>query len=407
MALTDEQRAMLQLLLEGGQGYDDIGSLLGIPPDQVRSRARDALREMGGADPDAQVQLSDFLLGQADPIGRADAVRHLQNDPEANALANAPHHPAAPDRAAGLAARDPGPEGRPAAPRRVRPRPRARLPPPAPGRPRQARVGRRPDHGAVRGARSSKRGNQMLAIGVAVAALVLIGILAIAGVFGGDDGDGGGGSQTETTAAGGDTGDLTIVRLSPPRAPRARAARRCSRRPRTSPCCRSTSPGWLRPAQDNIYIVWLYNSERAAFPLARDRVTENGNLTGAAAIPTEIIPLLPQFGCIDVSLASTRDTERALQQAVDGQGLPRHTGETVLRGEIPTQAGGTAPTGADSQCAVAPPEATSARRIPDAKRSRCGYAGSSLPGFMIPAGSSRSLTARSASRPSSPTSAAM
>ena len=88
MALTDEQRAMLQLLLEGGQGYDDIGSLLGIPPDQVRSRARDALREMGGADPDAQVQLSDFLLGQADPIGRADAVRHLQNDPEANALAS-------------------------------------------------------------------------------------------------------------------------------------------------------------------------------------------------------------------------------------------------------------------------------------------------------------------------------
>src|SRR3954467_6359538 len=78
---------MLQLLLEGGQGYDDIGSLLGIAPDEVRSRARSALTEIGGADPDAQVGLSDYLLGQADPIGRADAVRHLQNDPEANALA--------------------------------------------------------------------------------------------------------------------------------------------------------------------------------------------------------------------------------------------------------------------------------------------------------------------------------
>jgi hypothetical protein len=87
VALTDEQRAMLQLLLEGGQGYGDIGSLLGIAPDEVRSRARSALREMGGADPDAQVGLSDYLLGQADPIGRADAVRHLQADPEANALA--------------------------------------------------------------------------------------------------------------------------------------------------------------------------------------------------------------------------------------------------------------------------------------------------------------------------------
>src|SRR4051794_27725592 len=78
---------MLQLLLEGGQGYDDIGSLLGIAPDEVRSRARAALTEIGGADPDAQVGLSDYLLGQADPIGRADAVRHLQSDPDANALA--------------------------------------------------------------------------------------------------------------------------------------------------------------------------------------------------------------------------------------------------------------------------------------------------------------------------------
>src|SRR3954466_11920612 len=78
---------MLQLLLEGGQGYDDIGSLLGIGPDEVRSRARSALTEIGGADPDAQVGLTDYLLGQADPIGRADAIRHLQNDPEANARA--------------------------------------------------------------------------------------------------------------------------------------------------------------------------------------------------------------------------------------------------------------------------------------------------------------------------------
>src|SRR5215210_2255173 len=78
---------MLQLLLEGGQGYEDIGSLLGVAPDEVRTRARSALQEIGGADPDGQVGLTDYLLGQADPIGRADAVRHLQADPDANALA--------------------------------------------------------------------------------------------------------------------------------------------------------------------------------------------------------------------------------------------------------------------------------------------------------------------------------
>ena len=38
--ITEDQRAMLQLLLEGGQSYADIGSLLGIDAGEVRSRAR-------------------------------------------------------------------------------------------------------------------------------------------------------------------------------------------------------------------------------------------------------------------------------------------------------------------------------------------------------------------------------
>ena len=45
-----------------------------------RARAR-ALTELGGADPDRNVGLTDYLLGQADPIGRADASRHLRDDP--------------------------------------------------------------------------------------------------------------------------------------------------------------------------------------------------------------------------------------------------------------------------------------------------------------------------------------
>ena len=49
MPLTDEQRTMLQLLL-GGQGYDDIGGLLGVSRDDVRGRARGALSEMGAAE---------------------------------------------------------------------------------------------------------------------------------------------------------------------------------------------------------------------------------------------------------------------------------------------------------------------------------------------------------------------
>ena len=78
---------MLQLLLERDQNYDDLASVLGVEPDEVHERARAALTELGGSDPDAEVGLTDYLLGQADPIGRADAVRHLQSDPDAQALA--------------------------------------------------------------------------------------------------------------------------------------------------------------------------------------------------------------------------------------------------------------------------------------------------------------------------------
>ena len=82
MPLQGDQRALLQLLCERGQSYEDISGLLGVPADEVRERARAALTEIGGSDPDADVGLTDYLLGQADPIGRADAVRRLQGDPE-------------------------------------------------------------------------------------------------------------------------------------------------------------------------------------------------------------------------------------------------------------------------------------------------------------------------------------
>ena len=72
---------MLQLLLERGQSYADLASLLGVDEAEVQARARAMLTELAGTDPDRNVGLTDYLLGQADPIGRADAVRHLKDDP--------------------------------------------------------------------------------------------------------------------------------------------------------------------------------------------------------------------------------------------------------------------------------------------------------------------------------------
>jgi Sigma-70, region 4 len=360
VALTDEQRAMLQLLLEGGQSYEDIGSLLGITAEEVRSRARAALTEIGGADPDAQVPISDYLLGHADPIGRADAVRHLQSDPEANALAQrlvaqlrllAPKAqlPEIPQARGGRRAAAPPPPPPPEAPQPPgAPPPSA--PPPAAGAPSiRERVG-----GAL-GSGPSRRQSQ-IAVGIGAGALlIIVVVLAVSGVFGSsdDDGDGGGGATaTATTAA---NEDLTIVNLGPLGGDSSAQGQAVFARVEDQPVLQINLTGLQQAGKGETYILWLYNSDAVAFPLARDQANQQGNLTGAAAVPQEIVPLLPQFGCIDVSLASSRETAAALQQAAQGQTLPRHSGRSVLRGEIP-DAGQQGASGADSNCEVAPPQ---------------------------------------------------
>jgi hypothetical protein len=363
VALTDEQRAMLQLLLEGGQGYADIGSLLGISPEEVRSRARAALGEIGGADPDAQVPISDYLLGQADPIGRADAVRHLQSDPEANALAERlvaqlrllapkaqlPEVPAARGGRRAPAPSTPSPPPAPAPPTTPGAPPSA--PPPAAGGPSiRERIG-----GALGGSGPSRRQSQ-IAVGLGAGALlIIVVVLAVSGVFGSDD-DGDGGGDATATATTTSNEDLTIVPLAPLGGGSGAQGQAVFARAGDQPVLQINLTGLGQAGKGETYIVWLYNSEAIAFPLARDRANQQGNLTGAAPVPQEIVPLLPQFGCIDVSLASAQETASALQEAAQGRTLPRHSGESVLRGEIPRE-GAEPASGAASSCDIAQPQA--------------------------------------------------
>jgi hypothetical protein len=364
MALTDEQRSMVQLLL-GGQSYDDIASLLGTSPDEVRSRARAALTEIGGADPDAQVALSDFLLGKADPIGRADAVRHLQGDPEANALATrlvsqlrllvpGAELPDIPAPKGGRRAAPPAPSTSASAPPPSTPS----VPSPATGAPTpqpQSPSAKEPLAGRVGGALSSLGGSrprsQVIALIAGVGLLVLVGVLLITGVVGGDD-SGEDGGDTATTAS---DENLVIVQLGPLGGADSEATGQAVfAQAEDQPLLQINLDGLPPAGQGNNYIVWLYNSDEIAFPLARDQVGENGSLTGAAPIPQEILPLLSQFGCVDVSLASNQETQQALRQAIDGQTLPGHTGESVLRGQVPIQPGQEAATGEESNCEGVP-----------------------------------------------------
>jgi hypothetical protein len=350
VALTDEQRAMLQLLLEGGQSYDDIGSLLGIAPDEVRNRARSALGEIGGADPDAQVGLSDYLLGQADPIGRADAVRHLQNDPEANALARrlvqnlkllAPKAelPEIPEPRGGRRAATPPPPAAeppstPAAPA---------TPPPPKGPGFASRVA---GFFSGLGGSSGKRRTQLV-VGVA-AALALLIIVLVATTSGGSS-DGSDCKGVDTSAA--QQAGVPTIKLAaagaaadadcPPSGQVTLGATQqaANSKNQTPTFALQANAVHLPPtANGDRYLLWLYKSDTQSLPLGQETVDDSGNLTGGVPLVAQQVLLLPAFDSIRISKVSSTEAQQ-LQQSLQQQGkkatgVIQFVGQPVLEGSI-------------------------------------------------------------------------
>src|SRR3954449_5031179 len=69
--LSDEQRAIVELVVQQGKSYEELSGMLGIPESRVRERARDALAQLApvsvrGVEEDWRGQLADYVLGQQD-----------------------------------------------------------------------------------------------------------------------------------------------------------------------------------------------------------------------------------------------------------------------------------------------------------------------------------------------------
>jgi hypothetical protein len=315
---------MLQLLLEGDQSYEDIGSLLGLGVDEVRTRAREALTEIAGENPDRQVALTDYLLGQADPIGRADAARHLQTDPGSRALAEkllaqlrllAPGAdlPALP--AAKTAAREPKPAAQPAA---------------------------SPPASSTGLGTLSSRQRRLIAALLGGGALVVVIVLLVAGVFSGDDEDdaGGtaaasnGGQQATTPDQAG--GELTRAVLEPVGGGDAQGVAFFGRI-RNVPVLEVRAEGLEPSSGQEGYMIWLYRTDRVALRVGViDRVGEAGRIVAQIPIPAQALGFVANgtFGTIVVSLTNTAEFDREVDRARRERRLPQFTGRAVLRGEI-------------------------------------------------------------------------
>ncbi len=327
--ITPDQRATLQLLLERGQSYSDLAALLGQDEADVRARARAALTELVGTDPDQKVGITDYLLGQADPIGRADASRHLRDDPEDLKIATE------------LA---------------VRLRlmfPTAELPR-LPGEPRPAGGGllRRPASPAGDGARSaggsrfgldglSESQGRLLLIGSTGAVLLIVIVLAITGAFGGgDDADGTATDGATTTSAAAADEQLQSVDLQPIGGGDASGTAVFGLATGDQPYIDLDIRG-LDPAPgEQTYVAWLMLTEDKGYPLSPIVVNQNGSYQNRFAIPSAVLPVIARVRYVDVSIAPIKTIESLIRDAIDNTELVlNEPGEKILRGEIPAGGG--------------------------------------------------------------------
>ena len=339
---------MLQLLLERGQSYEDIAGLLGGSRDDVRKRARAALEELGGSDPDREVGLTDYLLGQADPIGRADAVRHLQADPDALAQAE--------ELAAKLRLLAPDAD----LPELPQPKKRRRAAAAAvsPASPGGEIAGEDDDAGAGTasrlGAGLSTKQTRMIA-GIAGGAVILLFVvLAVAGVFSGSDDDGTGAPETTTTADGEVGEEVTSVNLKATDGGDAGGEAIFGIANETQPFVDLRLAGLDAPPEGQTYVVWFLLEKNRGYPLAPITVSDNGGFDDRFPIPQSALPVVVRTQFVDIALVDNRELAGDIQEALQGREvLLDYPGESALRGRIPRLE--TPPGGAED---LAPPEGT-------------------------------------------------
>ncbi len=281
MGLTDDQKAMLRLLAQREEGYEDMAKLMGISVEELRRRVDETLAEVGE---EAAAEPAPAPVEPAPP---------------------APPEPAPPEPA-------PTPPPRPAKPRQPRPRPQLKL----------------PDLSGSRGA----------LVGIGAGALVLI-AFAIVLIVAGD----GGGSQTSSGAAGGngtqvsaEERNLTQAVLAPSGAQPDASGRALFGRYKKKVLLQVEAAGLEPSPQGKSYTVWLYSSPKIALQVGAVQVGEDGKIAAQFQIPAQLLEYVASgaFNQVDVSLTSIATYKAAFNKAKRENKVPRYVGESILRGPI-------------------------------------------------------------------------
>jgi hypothetical protein len=288
--LSDDQKALLRLLAQREQGYEDIGALMGLSVEQVRARVREALAAFDEA---------------GEPVEAAPRAVEPPSPP--------PPAPATPE------VKPPKPPSPPAQP------PRAATP----ARPARPSIPRLPLPG-------DRRRLFELAGGALVVILLVLFATGLVNI------DGGGGSRSSTTAntspteaTGGKNAKLTQAVLKPVNGGSATGRALFGRVGRNA-VLQVVAQGLEPSPSGESYAVWLYRSPKLVLRVGAVKVGRSGGLAARLPIPAELLAYVAAgaFKQIDVSLASDAAYGAELARAKREKRLPAYTGTDILRGDI-------------------------------------------------------------------------
>lgn len=298
MALSEDQKAMLRLLAQREQGYDDLAALMGLSVDEVRAKVAEALTQ---------------LEAEGEPVPPIPAP-----EPEAPA-------PAEP------AASEPEPSEEEPPPPEPK-EPPAAAPPKAAPKPKPAAAAT--PSGRPKISLPKDRGVQA-AIGLGLLAIVGIVVLLIAGGSSGENSSASDGATATGTNAAAGSSEITQAILSPVEGGEGEG-RAFFGRVKKQAALQVEATGLEPSPAGSAYAIWLYKSPKLALRIGAVKVGQNGGLAVQLPIPTELLSYVASgaFDQIDISLTKNAAYAAEVARSKKAKQLPEHVGTSVLRGPI-------------------------------------------------------------------------
>jgi hypothetical protein len=303
VGLTDDQKAMLRLLAQREEGYDDMAALMGISVEEVRERVKEALAEV-----------------EEPPVP--------EREPEAP-VAPAPAPPSTPEPPAAVEP-PPAPAEKPVPASPGPAEPSVPAPRPTAGKKRSTRVPRikaPKDRGAL--------------IGLGAGALVVVAlviVLIVGGDGGGSSSSGtasGEGGQAENASALAENENLTRAILSADDGSDS-SGQAIFGRFKKKVLLQVTGEGLEPSSSGESYAVWLSHSGQAMVPVGTVKVEDTGKLAARFEVPPAVLVLVARgaFDEIEVTRTSDSRLSAAIAEARKTKKESAYTGTPVLSGKI-------------------------------------------------------------------------